>query len=39
MGGFARAFATPLTVPGGEVPCGAVSAVGVLPTHRRRGPT
>jgi predicted acetyltransferase len=37
MGGFARAFPTRLTVPGGEVACGAVSAVGVLPTHRRRG--
>jgi len=37
MGGFARAFATSLTVQGGELACGAVSAVGVLPTHRRRG--
>jgi predicted acetyltransferase len=37
MGGVARAFPTALTVPGGEVPAGAVSAVGVLPTHRRRG--
>jgi predicted acetyltransferase len=36
--GTARSFPTPLTVPGGEtVPMGAVSAVGVLPTHRRRG--
>jgi predicted acetyltransferase len=38
LAGSAYAFPTPLTVPGGgEVPCGAVSAVGVLPTHRRRG--
>ena len=35
--GAARAFATALTVPGGEVDAGAVSAVGVLPTHRRQG--
>lgn len=35
--GVARAFATPLTVPGGEVGAGAVSAVGVLPTHTRQG--
>ncbi|HEX6424998.1 MAG TPA: GNAT family N-acetyltransferase [Acidimicrobiales bacterium] len=35
--GVARAFATPLTVPGGEVAAGAVSAVGVLPTHTRQG--
>ena len=38
MAGVARGFAAPLTVPGGaELPSGAVSAVGVLPTHRRRG--
>jgi predicted acetyltransferase len=35
--GVARAFATTLTVPGGEVAAGGVSAVGVLPTHRRQG--
>ncbi len=35
--GVARAFATPLTVPGGEVTAGAVSSVGVLPTHTRQG--
>ncbi|HEV7761548.1 MAG TPA: GNAT family N-acetyltransferase, partial [Acidimicrobiales bacterium] len=35
--GTARSFATELTVPGGVVPAGAVTAVGVLPTHRRRG--
>ncbi|HET6772449.1 MAG TPA: GNAT family N-acetyltransferase [Acidimicrobiales bacterium] len=35
--GVARAFATPFTVPGGEVAAGAVSAVGVLPTHTRQG--
>ncbi len=37
MCGVARAFATPLTVPGGEVAAGAVSSVGVLPTHTRQG--
>jgi len=37
MCGAARAFPTPLTVPGGEIAAGAVSAVGVLPTHTRRG--
>ena len=35
--GAARAFATELTVPGGAVAAGAVSSVGVLPTHRRQG--
>jgi predicted acetyltransferase len=35
--GVARAFATPFTVPGGEIAAGAVSAVGVLPTHTRQG--
>lgn len=38
MCGTARAFATELTVPGGNlVPAAAVSSVGVLPTHRRQG--
>ena len=38
MCGAARAFATQLTVPGGStVPCAAVTSVGVLPTHIRRG--
>jgi predicted acetyltransferase len=37
MCGVARAFPVPLTVPGGEVPTAGVSAVGVLPTHRRQG--
>jgi predicted acetyltransferase len=37
MCGVARSFATELTVPGGAVPAAAVSAVGVLPTHRRQG--
>src|SRR4051812_40613740 len=32
-----RSFATELTVPGGFVAACAVSAVTVLPTHRRRG--
>jgi predicted acetyltransferase len=35
--GAARAFPTELTVPGGAVAAGAVSSVGVLPTHRRQG--
>ena len=36
--GSARAFGTPLTVPGGAtVPTAAVTSVGVLPTHTRRG--
>ena len=30
-------FTRELTVPGGSVPVGAVTAVAVLPTHRRRG--
>jgi predicted acetyltransferase len=38
MCGAARAFGTALTVPGGAtVPCAAVTSVGVLPTHTRRG--
>jgi predicted acetyltransferase len=37
MRGAARSFATELTVPGGTLEAAAVSAVGVLPTHRRRG--
>ena len=35
--GGAGAFPFQLTVPGGVVPCGGVTVVGVLPTHRRRG--
>ena len=35
--GGAGAFPFQLTVPGGIVPCGGVTVVGVLPTHRRRG--
>jgi predicted acetyltransferase len=35
--GGAGAFPFELTVPGGTVPCGGVTVVGVLPTHRRRG--
>ena len=35
--GGAGAFPLELTVPGGTVPCGGVTVVGVLPTHRRRG--
>jgi predicted acetyltransferase len=36
--GTFRSFGTQLTVPGGgQLPASAVSAVSVLPTHRRRG--
>jgi predicted acetyltransferase len=35
--GATRDFATPLTVPGGELTAAAVSSVGVLPTHTRQG--
>lgn len=35
--GTAMSFPFTLTVPGGELPTAAVTAVGVLPTHRRRG--
>jgi predicted acetyltransferase len=38
MSGTYRSWATELTVPGGQrLPAAAVSAVTVLPTHRRRG--
>src|SRR5581483_5320946 len=38
-GGRVVAGALPfeMTVPGGPVPCGGVTVVGVLPSHRRRG--
>ena len=35
--GAAAALSVRLTVPGGEVPAAAVTAVGVRPDHRRRG--
>jgi predicted acetyltransferase len=35
--GGAAAFPFELSVPGGVLPCGGVSVVGVYPTHRRRG--
>ena len=35
--GTAAAFTMPMTVPGGEIEVGYVTAVGVSPTHRRRG--
>jgi predicted acetyltransferase len=35
--GGAGAFPFELSVPGGSLPCGGVTAVGVQPTHRRRG--
>ena len=31
------AFTRELTIPGGAIPCAAVTAVAVVPTHRRRG--
>jgi len=37
MVGTAGAFPFSLTVPGGSAPAAGVTAVGVLPTHRRRG--
>jgi predicted acetyltransferase len=35
--GGAGAFTFNVTVPGGDLPTGGVSVVGVYPTHRRRG--
>ena len=35
--GTAAAFSMPMTVPGGRLEVGFVTAVGVRPTHRRRG--
>lgn len=35
--GGAGAFPYELSVPGGVLPCGGVTVVGVYPTHRRRG--
>jgi predicted acetyltransferase len=35
--GTAGVFTMPMTVPGGELRIGYVTAVGVKPTHRRRG--
>jgi predicted acetyltransferase len=35
--GAAGAFSFTLTIPGGELPAAGVTAVGVLPSHRRRG--
>jgi predicted acetyltransferase len=35
--GTAGIYSRELTVPGGAVPAAAVTVVGVLPTHRRRG--
>lgn len=35
--GGAAAYSLQLTVPGGRVPTAGVAAVGVFPTHRRRG--
>jgi predicted acetyltransferase len=37
MVGTAGVISFDLTVPGGSVPMGGVTAVGVLPSHRRRG--
>ncbi len=35
--GLAAAYPFELTIPGGQVPAGGVTWVGVLPSHRRRG--
>jgi predicted acetyltransferase len=35
--GGAGAFPYRMSVPGGSLPCGGVTVVGVYPTHRRRG--
>jgi predicted acetyltransferase len=35
--GGAGAFPFQMSVPGGVLPCGGVTVVGVYPTHRRRG--
>src|SRR5436853_6757626 len=35
--GGAGAYTYDFTVPGGSLPCGGVTVVGVYPTHRRRG--
>jgi predicted acetyltransferase len=35
--GGAGAFPLELSVPGGSLPCAGITAVGVHPTHRRRG--
>ncbi len=35
--GCAAAYSFRLVIPGGEVPAAGVTAVGVLPSHRRRG--
>lgn len=35
--GGGGAFAFPISVPGGSLPCYGVTVVGVQPTHRRRG--
>jgi predicted acetyltransferase len=35
--GGAGAFPFELSVPGGSLPCAGITAVGVTPTHRRRG--
>ena len=37
MVGHASAYPMELTVPGGTLPVGGITSVGVLPTHRRRG--
>jgi predicted acetyltransferase len=34
---LAAAYPFSLTIPGGELPCGGVTWVGVSPSHRRRG--
>lgn len=35
--GTSTAYSTSVSVPGGTLPCAAISWLTVLPTHRRRG--
>jgi predicted acetyltransferase len=35
--GLAASIAFEMTIPGGVAPCGGVTYVGVMPSHRRRG--
>ncbi|HEU0303578.1 MAG TPA: GNAT family N-acetyltransferase [Gaiellaceae bacterium] len=35
--GLAASIAFEMTIPGGPVPCGGVTYVGVMPSHRRQG--
>jgi predicted acetyltransferase len=35
--GFTASIAFEMTIPGGVAPCGGITFVGVMPSHRRRG--